>query len=480
MLQSHYIAVGGGWDEWHHLLGTHGSGRSVALRFLPWRSGGHEIHVMKGQTESQKNRRSENGSLGSPEAQIASVTGNEPLASAVCRSVATALRSRVAHVDGGKTVQDVFTRSLNAAIRDIENHPRGKLVRRLIEFGPPDPDEPEATTSDGETTLSDPECGLCVDFICSHMVNCFKGELAELLALEPIVRLIKRLRQEGRLPPGVHLYWGGLVRQRRRVSERVRNTNGAWGSFTKGADGLLVKQELTHARHSRRSLVVHGIVEVKSMARSMQQVLDQIERHKMRLLGGVRLGSQEWLPDHIHLASSTGAGSAGDSLIRVIILPSRWKLSRVSHFARIDARTRALRSEEPSKPPVETRTEEVGPGSWRITLAWSQEALSQAAYEMTVWYMAQVGGHVYARRPLPRGWESKTPLAAGVNMVKHRLYSITTRSTRYLSRRQDHRLLRLYNVHCFGFALAADIQGEGLWPEDIPVQDDESTDEHSG
>jgi hypothetical protein len=81
-------------------------------------------------------------------------------------------------------VQGVFEASLKAAIRDIEEHPRGKLFRRLIEHGPHHPDDPEALVSDGETILSDPECGEAVEFIFSHMVNRFKGELAELLALE--------------------------------------------------------------------------------------------------------------------------------------------------------------------------------------------------------------------------------------------------------------------------------------------------------
>ena len=85
------------------------------------------------------------------------------------------------HLDGGKAVWGVFKRSLDAAIRDIETHPRGKLFRRLIEHGPHNPDDPPAPVSDGETVLSDPECGRAVEFIFSLMVNRFKGELAELL-----------------------------------------------------------------------------------------------------------------------------------------------------------------------------------------------------------------------------------------------------------------------------------------------------------
>jgi hypothetical protein len=408
----------------------------------------------------------------SPEAQIALVIGNERLASAICHSADAALSSRVAYLSGGGTVKAVFEASLNAAIRDIENDPRGKLFRRLILYGPPDPDEPKAISSDGETTLSDPECGLCVDFIYSHMVNRFKGELAELLALKPIIHLAERLQREGRLPAGVRLYWGDMVQERRRAARTAGGTGVVWGHFTKGADGLLVRQEPVSAHYSERSLVVCGIVEVKSMVRSRKRVLDQIERHRMRLLGGVKLGSREWPPDRVLIAGLAHGRKAAKSLIRVMVLPSRWKLSRVLHNLRIDDRTSELRLEEPSEPPVGTRIEQSGPDSWRVTLAWSQEALSEAAYEMTRWYMAQVGGHVYAERPVP--WDDMTPWQAGVHMVKHRLYTI---GIRYISARQAYRAYRIYNAHSFGFAVAADIWKEELWPSGISMEEHENRDE---
>ncbi len=150
--------------------------------------------------------------------RIASVIGNRPLAVAVSRSVHSGLTCSFVHLDGGDTVEDIFECSLRAAIRNIEDHPRGKLFRRLIEFGPHDPDEPEAPASDGTTVLSDPECGECVEFIFSHMVNRFKGELAEILAIQPCVALVQRLLAEGCLPSGIQLYWGGVVQEPPHVS----------------------------------------------------------------------------------------------------------------------------------------------------------------------------------------------------------------------------------------------------------------------
>jgi hypothetical protein len=64
-----------------------------------------------------------------------------PLALAICDSIAHALDCRFVNLKKGKTVWRVFQSSLDAAIRDIKNHPRGKLFCRLIEFGPHNPDE---------------------------------------------------------------------------------------------------------------------------------------------------------------------------------------------------------------------------------------------------------------------------------------------------------------------------------------------------
>jgi len=129
--------------------------------------------------------------------KIALSIANRPLAAAVHKSLALAIKCPFVRLVSDKTVWDVFERSLNAAIRDIVEHPRGKLFRRLIKYGPHNPDYPESLVSDNETTLSDPECASAVQFIFSYMVNRFKGELAELLAIEPCIELFDLLRQEG-------------------------------------------------------------------------------------------------------------------------------------------------------------------------------------------------------------------------------------------------------------------------------------------
>ena len=68
-------------------------------------------------------------------------------------SVFSALNNPLVCINGDKTIWAVFKRSLDDAIRDIEKHPQGKLFRRLIEYGPHNPDDSESFTSDGGKEL---------------------------------------------------------------------------------------------------------------------------------------------------------------------------------------------------------------------------------------------------------------------------------------------------------------------------------------
>jgi hypothetical protein len=60
-------------------------------------------------------------------------------------------------------------------------------------------------------------------------------------------------------------------------------------------------------------------------------------------------------------------------------------------------------------------------------LAWSQEALEQAAYEMVFWYMSEVGKSVFSEFPLPKAWYHMTPQEAGRNAIKEALYHLPLR-----------------------------------------------------
>lgn len=397
---------------------------------------------------------------------IASIIGNQPLASAIHSSVASALRCPFIHLVSTKTIWDIFKHSLDAAIRDIEEHPRGKLFRRLIEYGPHNPDEPQSLTSDGKTTLSDPECSSCVEFIHSHMINRFKGEIAELLALEPCIKLLQQLYKNGQMPSGVHLYFGYTVKQRRRIRMRGDEGNERWRNFTNGADGLLVEKVAIETSKPRDAIKIHGVVEIKSMALPNRRVIGQIDKHIQRLGGGVKLGDMEWPVNKIQFPSSGLSKGNSSNMIRVIVVPSTEKLSREWHSVKKD-QGREIVFSEPSKPSVETRTDHLEHNLWKITLAWSQEALEQAAYEMTFWYMSQVGLRVYANKRPPKGWEYMTPEESGRNSIKMMLYYI---NLRYISKREAKIATKLYNVYCFGYPLGID-SDELLWPEDFPEED---------
>ena len=398
---------------------------------------------------------------------IAAIIGNQLLASAIHSSVTCALRCPFVRLVNGNTVWSIFKHSLDAAIRKIETHSRGKLFRRLIEYGPRNPDDPETLNSDDETILSDPECGSCVEFIYSYMINRFKGELAELLALEPCIELIQQLHRKGRLPSGLQLFWGETIQERRKLRVTTERRGVRWGDFAKGADGLLVKRVSNTKNKSHEAITVLGVAEVKSMTCSKRKIHDQINKHVSRLNGGVKLGKKEWISRNLLIAPFRAPKKSDVGLLRVMILPSTWKLSREWKTVKTD-KGRTMVFPEPSEPSKQTESIEVEPNFWKITLAWSQEVLNQAAYEMTFWYMSQVGRHVYTKNKLPKGWEYMTPEQAGYNAIKMMLYYIPLR---YISKRQGRLATRLYNVYCFGYPLGVD-SDDMLWPEDFPCKDE--------
>jgi hypothetical protein len=109
-------------------------------------------------------------------------------------------------------------------------------------------------------------------------------------------------------------------------------------------------------------------------------------------------------------------------------------------------------------------------------LAWSQEALNQAAFQMTFWFMAKVGEIIYRKNNLPSELSYMKPSEAGQNNLKQELYYIPLRP---ISQRQKRLAVKLYNVYGYGYPLGVDapkiltsLRGsdwryEILWPEDV-------------
>ncbi|GAH26564.1 unnamed protein product, partial [marine sediment metagenome] len=115
-------------------------------------------------------------------------------------------------------------------------------------------------------------------------------------------------------------------------------------------------------------------------------------------------------------------------------------------------------------PQIQTRIKKLLPNFWKIKLAWSQESLNQAAYEMTFWYMSQVGKHVFEKKSLPKEWKYMTSEEAGYNAIKMMLYYMPLR---YINERQTRLAIKLYNVYSFGYPLGQDSK-DMLWPDDFP------------
>ena len=380
--------------------------------------------------------------------RITDIIHNPLLARSISRSIEAGINSGFVHVSG-RTIWDVFKYSLDTAIRDIENDPRGDLFRRLLEHGPLDPDHPKQLISDGKTQLSDPECGQAVQFIFSHMVNRFKGELAELLAIAPCLELVGKLKQGNRLPRDVDLFFGDTIQERRQVgSENIKQ----WSGFAKGADGLIVEVPKTGSKTGHKELNVLGVIEIKSMPVTRKKLIRQINHHMERLEGGVKLSGDSWEEKQVVLANP----------LSIMVIPSTWKISR--EWSRKDTESGwELVFPDPQKPPLPVNFEEVGPAQWLVTLDWSKEALEQAAYEMTFWYMSQVGRVIYEKKPLPREWEGMTPEEAGYNSIKMMLYYLILR---YISKYQGQRAIKLYNAYSFGYPIAVDAT-DMLWPKDF-------------
>ncbi|MFH0801424.1 MAG: hypothetical protein V2A78_03435 [bacterium] len=227
-----------------------------------------------------------------------------------------------------------------------------------------------------------------------------------------------------------------------------------WGGFSKGADGILVEEKSNLSANGISSLRIHAIVEVKSMAISPKRIIEQIDKNIQRLDGGVKLGEKVW----------PGNGIDISQLVRIFVIPSKWKLSRNYKWLQKTDDVRELFIQQASEPPIQTQIEELKPNTWKVTLAWSQEVLAQAAYAMTFWYMSEVGKRVYTKDILPKDWSDMTPAKAGYNAIKLRLHHILLR---FLTKRHARIAVHLYNAYSFPYPLAIDSH-DVLWPEEFP------------
>lgn len=335
-------------------------------------------------------------------------------------------------MDGGSTPLDVFRHGLARSIRAIEGDPRGDLLLRFLKLGPYDrhgeiPEEVRLRF------LSDHETAKAVSFIRGHMVSSFQGRLAEWLSLRPALVILESLERAGLVPADTRLFVGDTV-----TAPRLAGDPGA-----QAADlHLLVPREVGGIER----IEVVGVGEVKSYRRSVRRIRDQLDQHLLRAQQGLCVRGRTYGADHIDCSPAP---------LRLAFVPDAWRLPRSFRLVPVPGGER-LELEDPTPRHREDQIEKLPGGSHKVTLRWSVEALAAAAYEMTFWYMGQLGTVLY-RDGVPPEWSSMTPEQAGRNNADQMLRCALLRAR---TRAEDERAIALYNIYGFGFALGSSFRDE--------------------
>jgi hypothetical protein len=379
-------------------------------------------------------------------------TGFDLLGAELGIDVAAALQSALA---GGAVFArsndplGIFRTALSNSIRNIESHPRGKLFQDFLAKGPYELSgaiPPDLI----DKRLSDQQTAEVIKFVYSFMINSFKGEVTELLAASACMHLLDDLKRSGRLPAGARLYIGDAVKVKR------KRGNG----FLKGADlSILIEGDTPH---ERQFVSLAGVAEVKSYFRSENRLREQLDQHIRRSKHGLCVAGKDYPGESIRI----GFGSR-QQVIKISVRPDDWHLPRTYHFDTYGDQ-RLLYTDDGVPTKAEDLITQTGEDEWTVTLRWSKEALTSAAYEMTFWYMAQVGETSYSK-DMPKEWGDMIPAEAGRNAAKMMLYYAILRCN---TARENQRAIALYNTYGFGYALGMNfINGDGkremLWLEDL-------------
>jgi len=383
---------------------------------------------------------------------LAETVGLELLGPGLGEDVRSALQAAFsggAVFANGHDALALFRQVLATSIRDIESHPRGRLFQELLLKGPYE-DVGDIPTALVDERLSDADAAAAITFIYSHMVNCFKGAVTELLAVKPCLHLLNRLQQIDDLPLTARLFVGDSV-----GTHRVRGRG-----LLKGADLHILIEE--GEPNAATSVAVAGVAEVKSYIQSKRRLREQLDQHLRRANQGLRVCDIDYPAERIKV----GYGKDRRT-VRIAVLPSNWKLPRSFRFEDSE-RGRMLHIDACEPPRTDDETRQIAGNEWRITLRWSTEALAEAAYEMTFWYMEKVGEIIYSVSR-PKGWGEMTPADAGRNAVKMMLYFAILRCR---TPREKQRAIALYNSYGYGYALGMNYKNatgrrEMLWPQDL-------------
>ena len=385
---------------------------------------------------------------------LADTIGFELLGTDLSKDAESGLKAALASgavFQGGNDPLSIFRATVQASIREIQTDERGRLFQRFLRDGPYE-SEGDIPAELRSQRLTDDETASVIAFIYSFMVNSFKGAVTELLAGAPCQRLVEQLRLSGVLPASTRLYVGDTVMVLRKTGKGV----------LKGADmhALVVHGQLTVAPN----VTVAGVAEVKSGRKSVAAMCRQLDQHILRTRHGVRVAGVPYPAAEVRL----GCGPK-TSILRITVQPSDWRLPRTFRFENTEC-GRLLRVDETVTSPKDDQVTNLGDDRWHIILKSSKEAIAQAAYEMTFWYMEKVGEIIYSDPDaMPKDWQEMTPAEAGRNAAKMMLYYAILRCR---TPRENQRAIALYNTYGFGYALGmsfrnAEGRREMLWPQDL-------------
>jgi hypothetical protein len=369
----------------------------------------------------------------------------------LAHEIKTSLRTALAAgaiFQGGPRPLTIFQHSFATAIRQIYSHKHWDLFQRFLKDGPYE-NTGKIPAKLKQHRLSDEETASAITFIYSYMVNCFQGVIMEMLAAGPCLCVFKEAQKKHLIPQSAKLYVGDAV-----LAKRLKG-NG----FAKGADLYFLTEHIPSK--SNFSTELNGVVEVKSYHCSHEKIKKQLNKHILRAKRGLKV------KDVIYPKEQVNINDRSNKVLRIAILPSRWRLPRTFYFEQ-KQNSRLLHVDEGMPQSDADDIPEINNTFLPITLKWSKEALASAAYEMTFWYMGKVGEAIYSQG-VPTEWEEMTPAEAGCNAVKMMLYYAIRRFGNGHIRQ---RAIALYNSYCFGYALGANFrnskrQRKMLWPEDL-------------
>lgn len=368
-------------------------------------------------------------------AELAEILKDDALALALRDSV-RAWPGRVSNRrKAGQRLGLLILDALDAVGRHLESNPRARLLQQLIR---------------DERDLTDEEIGVALELIYSHMVNRFKGDLAEILSIGTCADYLAALGARRRVPPCAELVLG---------CECPKSSSAA---MAKGPDALLVALGGDHmaavggrageATPATDDLVIYGIVEVKSYLLSVKRAERQFLAHRQRVARGVNLKGRGWSGDRLWFHGATRKGfatvpnfqSAGVELVELLVVPATQR--------------------PPRKPATSAR-------AMRLHLPVDRECLLSASYCMTEWFASLLGERVFSEIGSP--WPEMTAGEAGFNRIKEALYHIQLRDFaglkehatdpkgwRRRARRLDRIAARLYNA--YGWGLSEALQHKGM------------------